>query len=570
MTPRLGALAATLLLWAGLAAAQDRPEPPGSASLDLVFLGESKPVLLRFQFEVEGVPVQTVWNDYLRKWFDFLDQDSNGILSDQEVRGAPKAQFLFQLLRQGNFFPNTTTSLTPGDLGKKPNEEIHLADFTAYYQRSGLNPVQFSQAAPGASAARVSEILFKYLDQNKDGRLTREEMTKAVTSLGKLDINDDEWLTAAELSPGLANPLPPGAGVVSGFPQSGGRVGDAFYQIPGPDEQAALGALLLSHFDKDKNGRLSRAESGLDEKTFTLLDTGKHGDLDVAELSRWHHRPADLEFHYRLSRKPNQSRLVLHSSAERFRTAAIQADPRNVLLKLDDAQISLQVTDLSGSQGGRILPAEFYLQQFRAADTKKKGFLEMKDLDGRGAQFFRPLFPLLDRDHDGKMTEKELKNYTNLVAGAAGTNVSLSLVEQGRALFQLLDANRDGRLSLRELRSTPERLLSQDRDDDGLVSLKEIPRQFQVVMPPGAGRQPPPLADFIRAGPQPGARGSPRDTPIWFHKMDRNGDGDVSAKEFLGPREDFQRIDADGDGLLSPAEAAQAEAKMRPKDNSRR
>jgi hypothetical protein len=38
--------------------------------------------------------------------------------------------------------------------------------------------------------------------------------------------------------------------------------------------------------------------------------------------------------------------------------------------------------------------------------------------------------------------------------------------------------------------------------------------------------------------------------------MDRNHDGDVSRREFLGPSGLFDELDADNDGLLSPAEAA--------------
>jgi hypothetical protein len=40
--------------------------------------------------------------------------------------------------------------------------------------------------------------------------------------------------------------------------------------------------------------------------------------------------------------------------------------------------------------------------------------------------------------------------------------------------------------------------------------------------------------------------------------MDRNRDGDVSSREFLGPPELFGRLDADADGLLSPQEAENA------------
>jgi len=36
--------------------------------------------------------------------------------------------------------------------------------------------------------------------------------------------------------------------------------------------------------------------------------------------------------------------------------------------------------------------------------------------------------------------------------------------------------------------------------------------------------------------------------------MDRNGDGRVSGREFLGSETDFQQRDRNGDGKLSPAE----------------
>jgi hypothetical protein len=41
--------------------------------------------------------------------------------------------------------------------------------------------------------------------------------------------------------------------------------------------------------------------------------------------------------------------------------------------------------------------------------------------------------------------------------------------------------------------------------------------------------------------------------------MDRNGDGDVSPREFLGTRAEFKRIDTDGDGLIDAREAERAD-----------
>ena len=48
--------------------------------------------------------------------------------------------------------------------------------------------------------------------------------------------------------------------------------------------------------------------------------------------------------------------------------------------------------------------------------------------------------------------------------------------------------------------------------------------------------------------------------PIWFQRMDRNQDGDLTWKEFLGPRRVFEELDADHDGLIDPFEAERANA----------
>ena len=45
--------------------------------------------------------------------------------------------------------------------------------------------------------------------------------------------------------------------------------------------------------------------------------------------------------------------------------------------------------------------------------------------------------------------------------------------------------------------------------------------------------------------------------------MDRNRDGDVSRREFLGTDEEFRRIDTDGDGLISALEAQRADKLFR-------
>jgi Ca2+-binding EF-hand superfamily protein len=203
----------------------------------------------------------------------------------------------------------------------------------------------------------------------------------------------------------------------------------------------------------------------------------------------------------------------------------------------------------------------FYIQQYQGARGEKE------HLDAERAKentFLAGIFELADRDGDGKLRQNELEAFLDVQTKGTHSFTTVSLGDHGYGLFELLDANHDNRLSPRELKGAWRVLESWDTDKDGFITQKELPRQFQLTLSQGlrAGN-----ARFAVVGaprnrfdslPASGKKG-----PVWFRKMDKNGDGDVSRREFLGSDEDFRRIDTDGNGLIDVEEAEKADAWLR-------
>ncbi len=178
----------------------------------------------------------------------------------------------------------------------------------------------------------------------------------------------------------------------------------------------------------------------------------------------------------------------------------------------------------------------------------------------------------MDRDNDGKVFENEMltfvDSFLDLQAAAQASCVSVGLSIEGKGLFELLNTRKDGRLSLRELRNAVKLIEDLDRDGDGAISRNEIPRCFQAAFRIGPAENRFQNQYFVtvqdgRVMRQQPQAPLPARGPEWFRKMDRNGDGDVSRREFLGTDEQFRAIDTNGDGLISIREAEAYEAKRR-------
>lgn len=503
---------------------------------DLVFLGPVRPLLLRLHVTIDGKPFRQAWQERFDELFALEDRDGDGRVTLDEAAA---------IVRDMN-----------GGLRDAPQADVKvLAASGGTVDRAAL-VAHIETTLPPFSVRRRAVIvrdsaaaLFPLLDTDRDHQLSAAELSAAEEQLKQRDFNDDGVITAAELI------LDPKAIAAAADPaKADGELNSddgPVLLIERATTRGQIADRLLKHYDRNRDGRLNtqapEIEISLPAPLVGRLDANGDGALDREELGHFVDRRPDLELNFAMGRATagdnrRQQRLA---TEEGFRVRKKLRD--GYKLDLGDSEIDFNRNNRD--------PRQADLVEFRAFDRDNNGYIDASEAASNNIG--KSAFAAMDDDGDGKVFKGEFSSFMARQNAAAAMRLQLEIKDSGQNLFKLLDVDGDGVLSPRELRQAANILSAADKNHDGSLGGDELPQSIEFILVRGVDENSEAETrsgyTAVRSAAKAGTTG-----PLWFRKMDRNNDGDLSLSEFVGPLEAFRKLDTNHDGFIDRAEAEAA------------
>ncbi len=372
------------------------------------------------------------------------------------------------------------------------------------------------------------------LDQDHDLRISPDEIEDAPSRLLSRDADDDAIVSAADFAPPSElrrrQPRRRSSGtrsaLVLGQSANWNRILTALEEAYADGFELASDSFPLlpgffEQLDADGDELITRDELEL------LRQCDPHVQLNVAFAEN------------------GKGELALNFVAtplEQYQRESAEGSGR-VVIDLPYGEVAIQVPASATPDESR--QSQALLEMY---DTDSNGYLDKDELATDENQLMAPL-EALDINGDGKAYPDEIEQFMSARQAAGRSRIHADVSHGDDALLAALDTNRDGRLSERETRNAALSLRGLDRDEDGAISIGEVPDIITIAISRGQASQ-----------QQAGQMAPPRpiervDAPRWFLGMDGNQDNEISQTEFLGDAEAFEALDRSGDGFIDAQEA---------------
>lgn len=441
--------------------------------------------------------------------------------------------------------------------------DVATADFAKWLQQR--LPRAFDLIAQ-PQAADDSVRLASLIDKDHNGVVADEELRHAFWTLRFRDLDNDETFSVAELLP-YRDPRSQNAAVTPDV------VSLPFFHITDEASGKAAAERIVTRYGK--NGYV--AASILRQISATSDSPSSGGlpantpssDVELLDVADVEAIVADPDFHLtvdvRLSDRANTSDIDLTVSETAASFCRITDDSFGQTSIVMDG-LPLKIVARGGGANNRAVTRGFLGQTFVMIDADRNQYLDETEFAGILSTMQQSgvtgRFEDVDQNSDKMVTRDEVFSFAERDLMAAASRIEVTVKQDGKTLFGLLDANQDRRLSVREIRAGKEVLQKYDLNTDGSFAETELGTEYVLTL--GLGRSELRRgtgAMQMMGGPGmqngdailPGAGGL--SGPEWFRRMDRNQDGDVSAREFPGSADHFRTLDTDQDLLISAAEA---------------
>lgn len=539
-----GAFASCLACVVALARPADAPGSSESIR-DLVYWGAGGPIRIRLHLQINERSVDATWSEAVEALFKFCDRNGDGILDPTELApfNEPRGRNP-QLAVDANSEPPLRLMF------EDRRAPVTLALFSAALRTAGFDAISLAITQAQPNSERLSAALFRRLDRDGDGKLSLAELQEARTQLEYFDANEDELITVAELL-GRVQANPTRRVALPQRTRADSTSGSVDLVLLPGDVEAAVTQITSTRGDS-KSKAIRRADFGGDAQTFAALDKNGDGRLDVEELKAWLGQSAPLEVRLAfgapkgspgssvVSKQPGD-KVSVQSRA----TGEIDASWAKVGFRFAPT-VSGEGQDIAWKGTADRVRKQLLAVADKGGEIKRQNLANQPDLSS--------FVDFASRKTEGKLIPAEVDAALKVLARLSRCRMTIGIRDHGTGLFELLDQNGDGQLSPRELVQAGERL-KPFADSTAKIGPGDLPRRLDISATAGSI---PAVLSSSRAAEQARVKSTKQNLPAWFTNMDRNGDGEVSLREFLGPIEHFRKLDKNGDGLISPDEARAA------------